>query len=165
MRKLVISLILFLLLSGNSFAQIIDSAFYNWKVYEAKETELDYKKCYIISRPIKSDSDHSSRKDPYIMISRFQKDRIEEVSIFSGYEYKISSDIYLLVDDKHFSFATKGKLAWAKSLDEDIEFIKSLLNSTILKVRSDSSVGTYAIDEYSLKGIAKAYTRMRTICP
>jgi hypothetical protein len=33
-------------------AQVIDSAFYDWTVYEYQEDELDEKKCYIVSHPI-----------------------------------------------------------------------------------------------------------------
>jgi hypothetical protein len=39
-----------------------------------------------------------------------------------------------------------------------------MLNSSTIKVRSDSALGFYAVDEYKLKGITKAYKRMREIC-
>jgi hypothetical protein len=55
-------------------------------------------------------------------------------------------------------------MAWAVTKADDVKVIETLLNYDTLKVRSDSDVGTYAIDEYSMKGIAKAYARMRRIC-
>ncbi len=145
-------------------SQVLDSTFHRWKVYEMQENELDYKKCYIVSRPIKSDSDHNFRQKPYLMITRFQKDRTEEVSIYSGFEFKLSSKIMLLAGYDQFSLATKGDIAWAKTKYEDARIIETLLNQGFLKVRSDSAVGTYAVDEYSMKGIVKAYTRMKEIC-
>lgn len=148
----------------NANSQIIDSSFYAWSVYEMQETELDYKKCYIASHPIKTDSDHNSRQTPYLMITRFQKDRIEEVSIFSGYEYKLNSRVHIMIDNQQFNMIAKQDMAWNKSKYGDLDMINHMLNAGVFKVRSDSAVGTFAIDEYSLKGIAKAYNRMREIC-
>ena len=52
---------------------------------------------------------------------------------------------------------TNGDTAWALTKFDDVEIIQSLLKSAILRVRSNSALGTYAVDEYSLKGIARAY--------
>ncbi len=145
-------------------SQVIDSSFYRWTVYEIQENELDYKKCYIVAHPVKSDSDHNSRQKPYVMIARFQKDRTEEVSIFSGYEYKLNSEVFVVIDASQFKLKAKKDMAWAKTKYEDINIIETMLGSGVLKVRSDSAIGTYAVDEYSLKGITRAYARMREIC-
>lgn len=145
-------------------AQVIDSAFYQWQVYEIQENELEYKKCYIVAHPAKSDTDHSSRQKPYVMITRFQQDRSEEISIFSGFEYKLNSEVLLLVDGKQFNILSKKDMAWATTKSADIFIIETMLNSGVLKVRSNSAIGTYAVDEYSLKGITRAYARMREIC-
>jgi len=145
-------------------SQVIDSSFYQWTVYEIQESELDYKKCYIVSHPVKSDTDHNSRQKPYVMIARFQKDRSEEVSISGGFEFKLNSKIFVLVDGKQFKFTAKKDLAWLDSKSEDAKIIDAMLSSGVLRVRSDSAIGTYAVDEYSLKGITRAYARMREVC-
>lgn len=145
-------------------SQVIDSSFYSWTVYEIQENELDYKKCYIVSHPVKSDSDHNSRQKPYLMITRFQKDRSEEVSISGGYEYKLNSRVFMIIDADQYKLKAKKKIAWAETRYDDVRIIEDLLQSGIVKVRSDSAVGTYAIDEYSTKGITRAYARMREIC-
>lgn len=145
-------------------SQVIDSSFFQWRVYEIQENELEYKKCYIVAHPIKSDSDHNSRQKPYLMITRFQKDRSEEVSIFSGFEYKLNSEIFISIDDAQFKLLSKKDIAWAKTKTDDVNIINALLNSGGVKVRSDSAIGTYAVDQYSLKGITRAYARMKEIC-
>ncbi|MBP7710169.1 MAG: hypothetical protein KA100_03780 [Rickettsiales bacterium] len=145
-------------------AQIVDSSFYRWQVFELQENELEYKKCYIIAHPVKSDSDHNFRGKPYVMITRFQKDRSEELSIFGGYEYKLNSEVFVLVDPLQFKLVAKENMAWTKTKAEDLAIITAMLNGGNLKVRSDSAIGTYAVDEYSLKGITRAYARMREIC-
>jgi len=144
--------------------QIIDSSFYRWSVYEVQEEELDYKRCYIAAYPVNSDSDHNARKKPKLMITRFQKDRSEEISIFGGFEYKIGSEIFLMIDSGLFKMKTKDDMAWALTKYDDIAIIQALLKGAVLRVRSNSAVGTFAIDEYSLKGITRAYGRMREIC-
>jgi hypothetical protein len=165
-NKLTIILTIFLNLFflNLSFAQVIDSSFYNWTVYEMQNDEFEDKQCYIISHPIKYQSNQANRQRPYLMITRFQRQRSEEVSIFSGFEYKIGSKIFIMVDDSEFYLATKSDLAWAKNRSEDIEIIQKMLTAQKVKVRSDSAISTFAIDEYSMKGISRAYGRMRDIC-
>jgi len=146
-------------------AQTLDSSFYNWKIFEiSDEEDPDFKKCYIVNSPIKSETSDTSRKKPYIMITRFQKDRIEEISVFGGFDFKISSHILFLVDSSQFRLKTKSDYAWAKTRADDIRIIETMLKSSLVKIRSDSAIGTFAIDEYNLKGIAKAFKRMREIC-
>ncbi len=160
-----IFLILAILFCKNAVAQeqIIDSSFYRFTVYEVQD-ELDYKRCYIAAYPISSDSNHNSRKKPKLMITRFQKDRSEEISIFGGFEYKLGSEIFLMIDNALFKMKTKDDMAWAPTKYDDIAIIQGLLKGAILRVRSNSALGTFAIDEYSLKGITRAYERMREIC-
>jgi hypothetical protein len=145
-------------------AQIIDSSFYQWTVYEIQENEVEYKKCYIVAHPIKIDSDHNSRQRPYLMITRFQKDRSEEISVFGGYEFKLNSEVFLMIDNDLFKLQAKKNIAWAKTKSDDVKIINAMLNGAGVKIRSDSSIGTYAVDQYSLKGITRAYARMRTVC-
>ncbi|MBM3579633.1 MAG: hypothetical protein FJX34_02530 [Alphaproteobacteria bacterium] len=156
--------LVFSLFCGSAFAQVIDSSFFDWTVYEMQANELEPKTCYIISHPTGSNSNHNSREKPYLMITRFQQGRSEEVSIFGGFEYKLNSKIFVLVGDKQYHMKTKGDMAWNQSKFADVGMIESMLNGALVKVRSDSAIGTYAIDEYSLKGVTRAYVRMREIC-
>ncbi len=145
-------------------SQVIDSSFYDWTVYEIQDNEVSDKQCYIVSRPIKSESDDVSRKKPYFMIARFQGERNEEVSIYGGFEYKLNSQVFLLVDDYQFKLRADKDRAWNISKVEDAKMISTILQSAVMKIRSDSTFGKYAVDEYSLKGITRAYNRMREIC-
>lgn len=176
MKKIFLILSLFLIgkialaqeeaaLENAAFEQIIDSSFYRFTVYEVQEEgEIEYKRCYIAAYPVNSDSDHNSRKKPKLMITRFQKDRSEEISVFGGFEYKLGSEIFLMIDSSLFKMKTKDDMAWALTKYDDITIIQALLKGAVLRVRSNSAVGTFAIDEYSLKGITRAYARMREIC-
>ena len=99
------------------------------------------------------------------MIARYEEDRNEEVSVYSGYEYKLNSEVFLLIDKDSYNLVVNGSMAWARTRTEDAIIIQKAINSGIVKVRSDSALGTFGVDEYSLKGLAKAYKRMKRICP
>lgn len=161
---LAITLVSLFLKIDQSFSQVIDSKYFDWTVYEYQESEFDFKKCYIVSHPQKIDSDDNSRKKPYLMITRYQKNRSEEVSVFGGFEFKTSGEIFMVIDAFQFHLKAKGDMAWAQSRYDDISLIETLLNSAVVRIRSDSAHGKYAIDEYSLKGITLAYLRMKEIC-
>ena len=150
-------------LPDNLSAQVIDSIYYGWAVHEY-ESDDGIKQCYISSFPARTDSNHTSERSPYLLVTRYARKRTEEVSIYSGYEYKINSGVFILIDDVQFKFFTDDEMAWLKTPAEDREVIQLMLESSLVKVRSDSSLGTYAIDEYSMKGFNRAYARMKEIC-
>lgn len=158
-----------LFLGKNCFAQTLDSIHYSWKVFETVENledELDpVKRCYILSPPQNSKTSYTADRNAYLAISRFENDRTEEVNISSGYEFKIGSKIFALVGNKNFELFTKDDYAWLDSKIKDKEFIQKMLESDEVKVRSDSAIGSYAVDEYSLKGFVRAYKRMKDLCP
>ncbi len=133
-KKLLLTLFLFgFFFAKNAASQVIDSSFYRWSVYEIQENELEHKKCYIVSFPIKIDSNHPSRERPWIMITRFQKDRSEEVSVFGGFEYKLNSEIMLMIDNRLFKMKAKKDIAWAQTKYGDIAIIQSMLSSALLE--------------------------------
>ncbi|MFT6331890.1 MAG: hypothetical protein ACJAW3_000210 [Lentimonas sp.] len=154
---------LLLLNSSNLFAQTIDSIHYGWVVYEINENTED-KKCYIATTAHKKNSSYTGSRNPYLAITRYSKNKIEEISLYSGYEYKINQNVHLLIGDQSHILFTKDDTAWAKNRNEDKKIIQSMLASKLVKARSDSSVGNYAIDQYSLKGFSRAYSRMRKLC-
>jgi len=164
MKKLIIIIFAFLAIAQGAKAQVIDSSFFQWTVYELQGDELEEKKCYMVARPTKTESDQSVRSESYIIITRYQNRRIEELGIHSGFEYKINSKVLISVDDKRFQLTSNQDMAWARNKNDDVVIIQKMLTSGIVKVRADSAIGTFAVDEYSLKGIAKAYSRMRAIC-
>jgi len=149
---------------SKGFSQIIDSSFFGWTIYELQKNEFEEKKCYMVNYPVKSESDHNSRIRPYIMITRYKNKRVEEFSIYSGFEYRLHSKVFVSIDDQIFQMTTNEDMAWAKTKKEDAVIIQKILNSANLKTRADSSIATFAVDEYSLKGVTRAYSRLKSIC-
>lgn len=162
--SIIFTLIIFFLGLAKAEAQIIDSSFYEWSVFELDGDEVGKKECYIVSHPKKTFTNHNSRKIPYFMITRYQHERNEEVSIYGGFEYKKNGRIFVFIDGKQYKLYPKGEIAWAQFRSDDVEIIQKLIISGTIRVKSDSTLGTYASDEYSTKGIARAYARMKDIC-
>ena len=73
-------------------------------------------------------------------------------------------DIYISIDGKQYTLFTKDDIAWAKNKEQDKEIITNLLNGYSLKIRAESSKSEYIVDEYSLKGLTRAYKRMKELC-
>jgi len=163
-KKLFIITLLFLsIFATKSFAQKVDGTYYDWTVFELDEAGQG-KKCYIASFPINSIGNHPEKREPYILITRFKNKKVEEVSIFSGYEYKLNSDIFVSVDGKQYRMFTKDDIAWAKNEEQDKEMIQRILKGQELRIRAESSKGTYSVETYSLKGVTRAYKRMKDLC-
>jgi len=59
---------------------------------------------------------------------------------------------------------TKDDIAWARTSQDDKDIISLLVNGYKLKIRAESSKAEYTVDEYSLKGITRAYKRMEELC-
>lgn len=143
--------------------QTLDGIYYDWSVFTLNDIGEE-QKCYVVSFPKKSIGNYKNTREPYILITKFKDKNVEEVSIFSGFEYKVGSDIYISIDGKQYTLFTKDDIAWAKNKEQDKEIITNLLNGYLLKVRAESSKSEYIVDEYSLKGLTRAYKRMRELC-
>lgn len=161
--KFLLFLLIFIISLQKSFSQTLDGIYYDWSVF-VLDNPGEEKKCYIASFPSKSLGNYKNKREPYVLITRFQDKGVEEVSVFSGFEYKVGSNIYLSVDGRQYTMFTKDDIAWAKNSESDKEIIKLLLDSFILKIRAESSTTEYVVDEYSLKGFTRAYKRMKELC-
>ncbi|MDR1499204.1 MAG: hypothetical protein LBS34_02865 [Rickettsiales bacterium] len=142
---------------------VVDGAYYNWNVYYIDDLSGD-KRCYIASFAETSIGNYKKERKPYIMITHFMAKDTEEVSVFADYDYKLKSSIYIGIDNKLFRMFTKGKMAWTKDLQEDKIMIKELLLAKAVKVRGETIVGEYTVDNYSTNGLARAYSRMKELC-
>lgn len=157
-------LIIFLFIFKFSYAnQFLDGIYYDWSVFVLDDLGEE-KKCYAVSFPKKSIGNYKEKREPYMLITRFKNRGIEEVSIYSGFEYKVGSDIYLSIDGKQYTLFTNNDIAWAKTKEQDKEIITSMLDGFSLKTRAESSKTEYVVDEYSLKGVTRAYKRIRELC-
>ena len=95
------------------------------------------------------------------MVTKF-KDRSPEVSVSSGYNYKLGSEVEFNIDEKKLFKLTniEGSTAWAEDDILDKKIISAMKMGNKLKVKAASGNGKYSIDNYSLSGFSKAYAAM-----
>lgn len=165
MKKLfIISLLFLTIFTTKAIAQQkVDGTYYDWTVFELDEPGKG-KICYIASFPKSSIGNHATKREPYVLITRFKNKSVEEVSVYSGYEYKLNSDIFVSIDGKQYRMFTKDDIAWAKTQEQDKEIIQRMLIGQEMKIRAESAKGTYSVETYSLKGVTRAYKRMKDLC-
>ena len=164
LRRVIYSFILIYFVANSVHAeQTLDGMYYDWSVFTLNDIGEE-QKCYVVSFPKKSIGNYKNKREPYVLITKFKDKNVEEISIYSGFEYKIGSDIYISIDGKQYTLFTKDDIAWAKNKEQDKEIITNLLNGYSLKIRAESSKSEYVVDEYSLKGLTRAYKRMKELC-
>lgn len=119
--------------------------------------------CYIVKYPEEKISNHKESRKPYMMIS-FVNNKRYEISISAGYKYRNNSIATLSIDGAIFKLSANDHIAWTQGVFEDFNIIQTMLPSFRAMVKSESSVGTYAVDTYDLTGFVEAYNKMISVC-
>ena len=136
--------------------------FDKWKVFTI---EQDGKKvCYTTSTPIEEKGNHTGDRDAYVMVSFFGANK-QEISVSSGYQYRGGSIVSVSIDGYQERFiAESDTIAWPEKVGSDKSVIDKLKSGFKLLTFSESSVGTYSVDTYSLSGFKKAYQKAKSLC-
>ncbi len=142
-----------------------EGSFDDWRVLTMQEKTG--KVCYMTSVPHKKEGNVTKRAQPYAMVTAWGKGATE-VSVASGYPYKVDKAIELVIDDteKYQLFSNKkiAKIAWASTAAEHQKIVAHMIKGTQMTVNGTSQKGTTSQDGYSLKGFAKAYKAMKDLC-
>jgi invasion protein IalB len=133
-----------------------------WKVFTVDQS--DKKVCYVSSNPVETNGNHHNHRDPYLMVAFFGNGK-QEVSISAGYPYKMKSVVAASIDGQQERFIAENEnIAWAEKIGSDKQIIKKMLQAGKLMVFSESNIGTYAVDVYSLPNFKEALARAATLC-
>ena len=164
MRILFFSIICLLSFEQKMFAQIkMDGQFKNWT---AQNTNINGQQvCYAVSSPVASDPKNLNRAESRIFVSFRSNDKIQnEISITSGYNYKISSKVNVAIDKKEFKFETEDNFAWLTKYEEEVAMIELMRKSSQAKISATSAKGSKTIDTFSLSGFSEAYETAKKKC-
>ena len=99
------------------------------------------------------------------MVTRRKSSKItEEVSITSGYPYKMGVAVKVTIDGKIIKFDVIDKEhAWVND-GKDKAVIKAMKKGNKLAVKGISKKGTYSLDTYSLKGFTATHKSIVKAC-
>lgn len=127
--------------------------------------DLKYeKKCYIANFPQDNIDNIEEDRQAYILITRYKGNKLEEISVSAGYEYKVNSDVLVSVDDMRYSLFSHKDIAWSYTPEQDRQMIEHILHAKEAKVKADTGTNKYSVDVYDLKGAPEAYRRMKELC-
>ena len=164
LRVLLFSIICLLSFEQKIFSQIkLDGQFKNWT---AQNTNINGQQvCYAVSSPIASNPKTLNRAESRIFVSFRANDKIQnEISVTSGYNYKASSKVNLVIKKREFNFETEDNFALLTKYEDEISLIELMRKSTQAKVTATSVRGTKTIDTFSLNGFSDAYEAAKKKC-
>ena len=164
LRILFFSIICLLSFEQKIFAQIkLDGQFKNWA---AQNTNINGQQvCYAASSPVAYDPKGLNRAESRIFVSFRPNDKIQnEISITSGYNYKASSRVNVVIDKKEFKFETEDNFAWLTKYEEEVAMIELMRKSSQAKISATSAKGSKTTDTFSLSGFSDAYEVAKKKC-
>ena len=95
---------------------------------------------------------------------RKQENIKNEISVTSGFVYKPST-VKAKSGKNEFVFdLTKGKFAWIKDQEEEINLVKVMKKATKLSISSSTISGEKTKEIYSMMGFTKAYNTAKKSC-
>lgn len=140
----------------------LEATYGTWKVFTVDQS--DKKVCYVSSNPVETNGNHHNHRDPYVMVAFFGNGK-QEVSISAGYTYKMKSVVAVSIDGQQERFIAENEnIAWAEKIGSDKQIIKKMLQAGKFMVFSESNMGTYAVDVYSLANFKEALARAASLC-
>ncbi len=151
--------------SGPAWAQAIErlEGARDWSAFSYAEEGATV--CYMASQPKKAEGDYQTRGEIYAIVTHRPTDeRIGEVSIIAGYDYKLESEVQVKIGSRSWDLFTDGANAWAPTPEEDIALVKAMKGGSSMIVKGISSRGTETTDTYSLLGFSKAYAAISKAC-
>ena len=130
-----------------------------WSFEEADEY------CYIGSLATETDlPSDKKRGDFYVLVYKNIGNPDTVVQIEAGYNYKVSSDIIVIIDKGDYKFYTTEDLPTAAWTEEDNKVIFAMKKGLELTVTGESSRGTITNDIYTLNGFTAAYNKLINNC-
>ena len=121
--------------------------------------------CYIGSLPLKSDlPDTKKRGENYILVYKLIGSDEKIIQIEAGYNYNLSADILVKIDQAEYSFYTTEDSSDTAWTNNDSEVIYAMKMGLELILNGESSRGTITNDTYTLKGFTAAFNKLNEDC-
>lgn len=120
--------------------------------------------CYMISFPLRSEGEYTSRGPVYLTVSIRPADNVTgEISLASGYPYG-TQPVTFAVGGKNFELTPKGEWAWTKNAEDDAALLNAMISGSSLVVNGTSARGTLTTDTFSLSGVTASWNKVKAAC-
>ena len=167
-RRLLLALLLTIGLGSSIATSVIaaDKSLGNFKVWSAMSfTEDDKTVCMMWSQPEKAEGKYKKRGEIFVFVTHRPSDKeINKVSFETGYTFKGSSKVRVIIDGKAYTLYTDGSTAWSYNSKDDSRMVRAMRAGQTMIMEGTSSRGTTTRDTYSLGGFTAAHNAINKAC-
>lgn len=131
-----------------------------WEAVKDSEKNL----CYMISFPLRSEGDYTTRDAAYLTVSIRPTENINgEIAFYAGYPYG-TQPVEVSIDGKSLTLLPQGEWAWAKDNASNDELLQMMVAGNRLTVKGYSQRGTLTTDTFSLSGVTNSWNKAKAAC-
>ena len=121
--------------------------------------------CYAQSIPIVRAPKKLIRDPSRLFVSFRPAENIKnEISVTSGYEFKLKKPVTAKSGKKTYDLFSKGRFAWIVDNKDETKLIVTMKKASRLMVIGNTEKGDQTTDHYSMMGFTKAYNTAKKSC-
>ena len=137
--------------------------FKDWESFVLKQG--DNKVCFAQSIPVVRAPKKLKRDPSRLFVSFRPAENIKnEVSVTSGYEFKLKAPIVAKSGKKSYDLFSKDRFAWVVDSEDEAKLIRTMKKASRLMIIGDTNKGSQTTDHYSMMGFTKAYNTAKKSC-
>ena len=121
--------------------------------------------CFAQSIPVVRAPKKLKRDPSRLFVSFRPSENIKnEVSVTSGYEFKLKAPVEAKSRKKSYDMFSKGRFAWVIDNNDEKKLITTMKKASRLMIIGNSEKGNQTTDHYSMMGFTKAYNTAKKSC-
>ena len=165
-KYLIVILFFYFFIFGMSFVKANPKSlgkFKDWESFLLKENEN--KICFAQSIPLIRAPKQFKRDPSRLFVTFRPKENIKnEISVTSGYEFKVKKLVRAKSGKKTYDLFSKGRFAWVVDSEDEAKLIKTMKKASRLMIIGNTDKGSETTDHYSMMGFTKAYNAAKKSC-
>ena len=121
--------------------------------------------CFAQSIPVVKSPKKLKREPARLFVSfRPNEDVKNEISVTSGYEFKLKAPVSAKSGKKTYDLFSKGRFAWVVDNNDEKKLISTMKKASRLMIIGSTDKGDQTTDHYSMMGFTKAYNFAKKNC-
>ena len=121
--------------------------------------------CFAQSIPVVKSPKKLKREPARLFVSfRPNEDIKNEISVTSGYEFKLKAPVSAKSGKKTYDLFSKGRFAWVVDNNDEKKLISTMKKASRLMIIGSTDKGDQTTDHYSMMGFTKAYNFAKKNC-
>ena len=121
--------------------------------------------CFAQSAPLVKSPKKLKRDPSRLFVSFRPAENIKnEISVTSGYEFKLKTPVKAKSGKKSYDLFSKGRFAWLVDNEDENKLISTMKKASRLMIIGNTDKGEQSTDHYSMMGFTKAYNAAKKSC-